>query len=103
MHRTFLVLLFAASCTVCLDPASAQAPASVPVSPKPLSPGFDLSGMYAHMVQSLLDQLATPDTADKLAKFQRQYYDALIKQGFSHDDAMRIVAATGIPFMASGK
>ena len=103
MHRSFLALLFAASFAVCLHPASAQAPASTPVSPKAPPAGFDLSGMYAHLIESILEQLATPDTATKLAKFQKQHYDALIKEGFSHDDAMRIVAATGIPFMSAGK
>ena len=103
MQRTCLVLLLIASSLACCRSASAQAPASTPSSRNAPPPGFDLSGIYAHMIDSILDQLATPETAAKLAKFQKQHYDALVKEGFSHEDAMRIVASTGIPFMSSGK
>ena len=64
------------------------------------------SGMM-QMMQSMLDMLlnyfAKRETAVKLASFTRNYYDELIKQGFSKEDALRIVAYAGIPSMSMMK
>jgi hypothetical protein len=49
------------------------------------------------MMEGTLTALAKPENADKLADFTRHYYDALIKRGFTKDEALQIVMATGVP------
>jgi hypothetical protein len=44
--------------------------------------------------------LAKPETAQQLATFIRNLYDALIAKGFAKDEALRIVA--GFSVLASG-
>lgn len=44
-----------------------------------------------------LDVLAKPDTAEKLAQYIKNYYDALVRQGFSKDEALKIAMTVGFP------
>ena|SRR6185437_16533728 len=57
--------------------------------------------MYETMVQAMFDgtlkALERPETVDRLARFARRYYEALMKEGFSKDEALAIVAGAGIP------
>ena len=53
--------------------------------------------MSQAMIEGTLKALERPETVDRLAAFTRHYYDALIKQGFSKDEALEIVAGVGIP------
>jgi len=59
--------------------------------------------MYESMSQAMIEgtikALEKPETIDRLARFARRYYDALIKQGFSKDEALQIVAGAGITGM----
>ena len=45
-------------------------------------------------VEARLAILTRPDVADQLAKFARNYFDALINKGFTREEAVRIVAGT---------
>ena len=64
-----------------------------------------ISPMYGYMAKAMmeaqLDILANPATADKLATFTKNYYGALIKHGFSKEEALHIVAETGFPSLSS--
>ncbi len=42
---------------------------------------------------------AKPESADRLATFTKNYYDALIRKGFTKEQALQIVIATGMPRM----
>lgn len=53
--------------------------------------------MMKVMMEAQLEVLANPASADKLASYTKNYYDALIKKGFSKEDALRIVLAVGFP------
>ncbi|MGH7700714.1 MAG: hypothetical protein ACREMJ_09400 [Gemmatimonadales bacterium] len=53
--------------------------------------------MMEGMMESLLATLAKPQTAERLATFTKAYYDALVRKGFTKDEALRIVTAVGIP------
>ena len=57
--------------------------------------------MYETMTQAMLDgslkALERPETVDRLARFARRYYEALIRQGFTREEALQIVAGAGIP------
>jgi len=53
--------------------------------------------MMKATMEAQLEVLANPATTEKLASYAKNYYEALIKKGFSKDDALRIVMAIGFP------
>ncbi|KPJ65496.1 MAG: hypothetical protein AMJ45_05105 [Syntrophobacter sp. DG_60] len=53
--------------------------------------------MMKVMMETMVEVLAQQETADKLATYTKNYYDALIKKGFSEDEALQIVKAVGFP------
>ena len=54
-------------------------------------------------METTLWALSKPEAAERLATFSRNYYDALIKKGFTKDEALRIVLSVGIPQSGGGK
>jgi hypothetical protein len=48
-------------------------------------------------LRTSLEFYAQPSTAKALATFTKNYLDALVTVGFSRDEAIRIVAAHGLP------
>lgn len=52
-----------------------------------------MGNMMEQMMAGMIDLLARPETADKLASFTRNYYDALVKKGFTKEEALRIVSS----------
>ena len=59
--------------------------------------GPAMSSMMEGMMSGTLRFLSRPETADTFATFAKNFYDALIKKGFTEDQAIKIVAAVGIP------
>ena len=55
--------------------------------------------MMRVMMTATFDVLSQPESAEKLASFTRNYYDALIKKGFSKDEALKIAMSVGMPSM----
>lgn len=55
--------------------------------------------MAAAMMSGVLDLLNDPATVEKLATFNRRYFDALLGKGFTREEALRIVMAVGVPMM----
>ena len=56
------------------------------------------------MIEAQLKYAALPETAERLATFKKNLYDALQRKGFSKAEALQIVMATGIPSASpSGK
>ena len=55
--------------------------------------------MMKVMMTATFDVLSQPESAEKLATFTKNYYDALIKKGFSQDEALRIAMSIGMPSM----
>lgn len=49
------------------------------------------------MMQAQFEVLSQPETAEKLAAYTRNYYNALIKHGFSKQEALDIAMNIGIP------
>ena len=88
-------------------PAAAQQPTARPTMPDSatfsrMAGMFNQMGpMYETMAQAMVDgtlkALERPEIIDRLAAFTRHYYEALIKQGFTKDEALQIVAGVGIP------
>lgn len=82
------------------QPVSAQQPAQ----PTPAEAQQQMDAMAPMMVQMTramlqagLEFYAQPATARAMATFTKNYHEALIAVGFTRDDALRIVAAHGLP------
>ena len=81
-------------------PLQAQQPS------KPDSAQFaQMQGMMGPMMEQMMTAtmtatlrvLAKPESAQQLATFVKNFYQALLAKGFSKEDALRIVAAVGMP------
>lgn len=63
--------------------------------------------MYENMMQAMIDgtlkAMSKPENIDRMAAFTRQYYQALMKQGFTKEEALQIVAGAGIPALKMGR
>ncbi|MEM7254422.1 MAG: hypothetical protein AAF493_23640 [Pseudomonadota bacterium] len=60
------------------------------------------SGMRAEL-EAHYEALADPQIADKLARFTRNYFEALKRHGFSEAQALDIVKAVGFPGRPGGR
>jgi hypothetical protein len=110
MRRTFfipaslcLVLLAFSNSAVAQD-ANGDAKQRQQVTPANLFGGLfgdsmqaQLTEMATKMIDGYLDYLAKPQTVKKLATFQKNYYDALIEQGFTKEQAFELVLRFGNP------
>ena len=55
-------------------------------------------------MEGTLTALAKPENAERLADFTKHYYDALLKRGFTKEQALQLVMAAGIPHpMSTGR
>jgi hypothetical protein len=61
-----------------------------------------MSAYMKGMMKSMLDVYSSPETAQGLARFYKALYDALIKEGFTKQEALQIVLAQG-SLIKSGK
>lgn len=105
------ILAIALACWTVPAPSHAQQPDQKPTVPDSASFAqmagqmagvFNQMGpmyetMTAAMLEGSLKALERPETIDRLARFARRYYEALIRQGFSKEEALQIVAGAGIP------
>ena len=82
-------------------PVSAQESQNEP-SPEEMmeAMGPMMGNMMTNMLEMTLAVMAKPETAKRLATFTKNYYDALVAKGFSKEDALRIVTATGVPSLS---
>ena len=55
--------------------------------------------MMGQMMEGMAKSMAKPEVAQGFAAFTRNYYLALVKQGFTEEQAMKIVTSTGFPSM----
>ena len=53
--------------------------------------------MFGSMMSVMFNEATRPERAARLADFQRIYYDALQKEGFTKEEALSIVKATQLP------
>jgi hypothetical protein len=53
--------------------------------------------MMRSMLQGTLKALADSENVERLATFIRSYYLALVRHGFTREEALQIVAGFGIP------
>jgi hypothetical protein len=53
--------------------------------------------MTEAMIEAQLATAAKPETAERVATFKKNLYDALIKKGFKPQDALQMVISTSMP------
>lgn len=84
---------------LCPKMALAQQPPKVPPSSDQNlnAMGEQMGIVLGLSMRVTLTELAKPETASLLAKFQKEHFDALVKEGFTHEEALRIVCATQAP------
>lgn len=58
--------------------------------------------MMQSMMTGLLGVLSHPESAEHLASFTRNYYEALMRRGFTAEEALRLTAAVGFPTLGGG-
>ncbi len=63
----------------------------------PLPVPIDINTLVEEALKRKADALAAPEIAVQFAKFVRNYYEALLDEGFTSQEALEIVTATGIP------
>lgn len=63
-----------------------------------------MGGMMELMMENMARSMAKPEFAKDMAAFMRNYYKALIEQGFTEEEALKIVTSGGaIPQMGGRK
>ena len=86
------------------DQSKAQKKSSCPSCPKSKLSNTEatsrMQSMYEAVLNSVHTYLAKPETAERLASFAKNYYDALVKKGFTKEQALEIVIEAGIPTMS---
>jgi hypothetical protein len=85
-------------------PAAAQQPTAPNPEQMQQMMGPMMAQMATVMLEATFTALAKSENTERLADFTKHYYDALIKRGFTKEEALQIVIATGIPHpMAPGR
>ena len=78
-------------------------------SPQQMQQGMDMAmqqmgpamnEMMRQMMDSMFTYLARKETAVKIASFTRNYYVALVKAGFTKEEALQIVINSSVPVMS---
>lgn len=89
--------------------ARAQEPPKTPPNPEQMRQIMDatmsamipyISKMMEAMIKTQLNVVSQRESAEKLAIYARNFYDELIKQGFSKQEALQIVTSFSIPSAA---
>jgi hypothetical protein len=109
MSRRLISVIVVLCMAIWLAPSAwAQEPGDQPDHPKdtianlldPSALNEQLAGMVVKVLDTYLDYLARPKTVEKLATFQKNYYEALIKKGFTEEQAFQLVRDMGNPLSA---
>jgi len=62
-----------------------------------------MSRMAEATMAATLRALSRPEAAEQLATFSRNYYDALIRKGFTKEQALGIVMSVRVPLGTAGR
>lgn len=111
LRTVFALAVIASLCIVPLHPAdvtagSPETPAEQSAPKPPQAPdsekeqvnmmGNMMGTMMEANMKAFISLLGKPEVAEKLAAFTKNYYDALVAKGFTKEEALRIVTATGL-------
>ena len=94
-----LVISVIAVSALVVGPGFAQkpSPSLPPAAAKPAFQMPDMGAMYSQMMNAMYTELTRPERATALAHFQKLYYDALLKEGFTKEEALSILRANQLP------
>ena len=53
--------------------------------------------MMEAMIEAQLAVISKPESAEKMAQYVKNFYEALIKHGFSKEEALKIVTSISLP------
>ncbi len=84
-----LILAFVASSVI----AQPNPPANAPRPPSP----EQMQQLMQAQIEVQLAAAARPETAERIAAFKRNLYEALLKKGFTQQQAVEITVATPLP------
>jgi hypothetical protein len=103
IKKSMLILIMVAAASVCQAQDSTmtqdQPQAMMGLEMDSVAPM--LGQVMKIMMLSTFDVLSEPESAEKLATFTKNYYDALVEKGFSKDEALKIVTSVGMPSVPS--
>ena len=96
--KSTLTLIVSMSAAILLS-ASLQAQAPTPGASPSRSPFAmpNMGAMYSQMMSAMFAEYIKPERATQLAHFQKLYYDALVKEGFTKEEAIEIVKGSQPP------
>ena len=101
-----LMFLVCAGSTSWCDEIAKENPTSVTKNKEDMDQDFEkmskqMTPMFGNMVESMmqgkLKVFAQQETTILLAKFVKNFYDALIDEGFSKEEALQVVMSFGFP------
>ena len=61
--------------------------------------GPEMQEMMEKMMVSMFQVFARPEITEALATFMKNYHDALVRKGFTKQEALGIVTSVGLPDM----
>jgi hypothetical protein len=99
--KTFSVYLLVIAISV-ISVANAQVPAPQPPPINQIMKDLD-NGVPITMkvtdtaIAAQLSALAKPETAQKMARYVKNFQNALIKEGFTREEALKIVTSMPLP------
>jgi len=91
----FLACIFIAKEATTQDSKSEQSPVDQHNAQQ-----LQMMKFYGQAIESMAEAMLSEKTAKIYAKFSKDFYDALIAEGFSTNDALKIVVSTNIPLPA---
>ena len=92
--------------------APTPSPAARPASATDVQKAVDntmtnMAPMMGKMTEMAIESQLTigerPETAARIATFKKNLYDALVKHGFTADQALQIIIGTPVPGMANSR
>lgn len=101
---SIIVLLSLTALSIVLLPVqiNAQAPQQEQPSQEEMMQimGPMMGTMMENMMDTMFKVVAKPENAERLATFTKNYYDALIKKGFSKEEALQMTKSMGMPALS---
>lgn len=94
-----VIVVLAATSALLVCSGFARSPNASPAAPASKQPFQmpDMGKMYTQMMNAMNTEILRPEHATALAHFQRLYYDALIKEGFTKEEALYLLRANQLP------
>jgi len=89
------------------DPAASMKPPSPEEMQKSMGTLMDgmvptMGRMTSVVIEAQLAEAEKPETAERIATFKRNLFDALVRKGFTREQALNLTSTTPLPGGTSG-